>query len=245
MKSLKYAIPKFVAEFILIIGSIILSFYFQGKIDEGNARKEASDILTQIRTDLVNDTINYRQEIDKANRLMALSVYLMNMDYDKELVTESDFDSTMFLIGETTNNLYTAIHLAGYTRLINFEEKEVIKDYVLIDSVIGYYTLYKTRIDGYYEMDRDYVDRIMVEKYLENDCYNVLNTYYSRNILGAPYDKEIKLYVKEFLDNKKIRSLLIFNIINKRNYMLAILSNKACAQRVMGMIDDWNEKRKK
>lgn len=245
MKSWKYAVLKFIAEFVLIIGSIILSFFIQGKIDEGDAKKEASDILEQIKTDLVNDTINYRQEIDKAGRLMALSIYLMEMDYEKDLVTESNFDSTIFLIGETTNNLYTPVHMAGYTRLINFEQKEVINDYALLDSVISYYTLYKTRIDGYYEMDRHYVDNVMVEKYLENDSYAVLNTYYTRNIIGIPYAPDIKTNIIEFLENKKIRSLYIFNIINKRNYMLAIMANKTSAIRMLAMIDDWRSKHKK
>lgn len=245
MKSWKYALLKFFAEFVLIIGSIILSFYIQGKIDDGDAKKEALDILTQINTDLVNDTINYRQEIDKANRLMTLSIYLMHLDYEKELVTETDFDSTLFLIGETTNNLYTPVHMAGYTRLINFEKKEVIKDNALLDSIIGYYTLNKTKIDGYYEMDRHYVDRVMVEKYIQNDSYNVLNSFYTRNILGAPYEKDIKNYIIDFLNNKEIRSLLIFNIINKSNYLKAIVSNKTSAIRKIEMISSWINKKTK
>jgi hypothetical protein len=245
MKSWKYGILKFFAEFVLIIGSIILSFYIQGKIDDGDAKKEARDIMGQVMTDLCSDTVKYRQEINNGQRLIMVCNYLLNMDYNASLKSESDFDTTSFLIGETITNLYTPVHIAGYTRLVNFGKKEIIKDNPLLDSIIGYYTVSKAKIEGYYEMDRHFVDRTMVERYLSNESYNILNSYYQRKVLELPYDKEIKTYIIDFLENKQIRSLLIFNIINKNNYLTAIAENQQAAIKRIDMINGWLAKKSK
>jgi hypothetical protein len=161
------------------------------------------------------------------------------------LATEGGVDSTLFLIGETTTNLYTPMHLAGYTRLINFTQKEMIGDNALVDSTLSYYTVDKTRLEAYFEVDRHFVDRTMVETYLANSSYNILNAYYSKNMLGAPYSPTIKQDIIEFLETKEIRSLLIFNIINKVNYSRIINYTKESANRKIQSLNQWLEKRQK
>jgi hypothetical protein len=245
MKPLKYNLLKFTAEFVLIIASIILSFYIQGKIDDQESRKEAVHIMNQVRTDMISDTIKFRWEMNNAERLIGVCNYLLNMDYEKELATEAGIDSTMFLIGETTTNLYTPIHVAGYTRLVNFAKKEVIGDNALVDSTISYYTVDKAKIEGYYDVDRYFVDRTMVEQYIATPSYHILNTYYTRNVLEAPYSPTIKKDIIEFLETKEIRSLLIFNIINKINYNNIIKYTKESANRKILSLNEWLEKRQK
>lgn len=244
-RSFKYYLLRFSAEFILIIGSIILSFYIQGKIEGRQSRKEAVHILSQVRTDMISDTIKFDLELKNAERLLGICNYLLNMDYEKDLITETDIDSTIFFIGETTTNLYTPLHLAGYTRLINFADKEVINDNPLVDSTISYYTIYKAKIESYYDVDRNYTDRTMMEKYISNPSYDMLNTFYTRNVLGQPHSPDVKKIIMEFLETKEIRSLLIFNIINKVNYSKVIIHTKRSAYRKIQTLDQWLEKRQK
>ena len=244
-KKLQYGLLKFFAESVLIIGSIILSFYIQGKIEDSGSKKEAINILEQVKTDLISDTCQFYREIKNADRLMGISNHLLNFQPDLSLSNEQGIDSTLLLIGETITNLYTPIHVAGYTRLINFDHKEVVKDNPLLDSIIGYYTVSKTKIDGYYEVDRHYVDHTLVDQYLSNKSYAVLNEYYSRNIMGQPHSAEIKNNIISFLNNQEIRSVLIFNIINKNNYKTTIIQTKGNAYRKIELIDEWLKKYKK
>ncbi len=244
-KGPKYYAVRFSAEFILIFASVIVSFFIQGKIDDSKSKKEAIHILNQIKTDLVSDTLKFDAELENAQKLIGVCNFLLNMDYNKELNTDGDIDTAIFFIGESINNLYTPIHIAGYTRLVNFTEKEVIKNNALIDSTISYYTIEKTKMENFYDVDRNYVDNIMVRKYVETPSYNVLNTYYTRNILGAEYSTHVKEDIIEFLENKEIRSLLIFNIINKANYSNQINNTKASATRKINMLNEWLQPQKK
>jgi hypothetical protein len=245
MKSFKYNLLKFTAEFILILSSIILSFYIQGKIDDRESRKEAIHIMSQVRTDMISDTLKFQLEMKNAERLIDICMHLLSMDYEKELATENGIDTTIFFIGETTTNLYTPIHLAGYTRLVNFTKKEVIADNALVDSTISYYTIDKSKIESYYDVDRNFVDKVMIEKYTGNQSYNMLNIFYERNILAQPHPATVKKDIIDFLENKEIRSLLIFNIINKVNYSTIINYTKKSAQRKIASLEKWLEKRSK
>jgi len=245
MKGPKYYVLKLSAEFVLIFASVLFSFYIQGKIDDGKSKKEANYIMTQIRTDLVSDTLNFTNELSNANRLIGHCNILLNLNYETDLTNENKIDTILFFIGESISNLYTPIHIAGYTRLINFGEKEVIKNNALVDSTIEYYTIDKSKIESFYDVDRNYVDNIMVRKYLETPSYNVLNSYYTHNILGSEYASDVKQNIKEFLDNKEIRSLLIFNIINKANFSNIIMHTKESAKRKITLLDQWLQQKNK
>lgn len=235
MKGVKYNLVKFIAEFILIVTGIILSFYIQGKIEERDSRIEAKHILEQVLTDMVSDTIRFNHSIQVANHTIGCTFYLLNLDYITNLDTDEEIDSAMFCFWPTTSNLKTPVHTAGYTRLLHFEHENVIRNDNLVNSIIGYYTIDKAALDGCMKFDADFVDGRLTDAYTESYSYEVLNAAYN----GKPYSATIKEDIILFLQNKKIRALLIFNNSNKYHFMENIVSAKANACRNIELLKTW------
>ena len=235
MKSFKYNLLKFFAEFILIVTGIILSFYIQDKIEDRASKKEARHIMQQVLSDLVNDTLLFNQGIKVSQSTISSSDYLLNINYETQLDTEEELDSFFFCFWYTTTNLKTPIHMAGYTRLIYFDNNNIIHNDSLINYIIGYYTIDKAIMDGCMKFDADFVDGPLTEAYTESYSYNILNAAHK----AKPYPETMKEDIILFLENKKIRSLLLYNISNKAYYREHIQATKDSASKKIELLKNW------
>lgn len=239
MKNFKYSLLKFFAEFILIVTGIMLSFYIQEKIEDRSARKEARHILQQILSDLSSDTVRYNHEIQLAKHTIACTNYLLNLNYETQLDTEEELDSAIICFWAATFNIKTFVYTAGYTRLIHFDNKSIINDDSLMNSIIGYYTIDKAIIDGFMKFDADFVDGPLTQAYTEPYSYDILNADYQHNLLKKPYSTTIKEDFILFLENKKIRSMLIFNVSNKEYIKKKIQTTRDSASEKINLLKNW------
>ncbi len=235
MKGFKYSLFKFIAEFILIVTGIILSFYIQGKIEDRSSRNEARHIMQQVLSDLISDTLCYSREINRGELVIANVDYLLKLNNESQLDTEEALDSFVYSFWFTTTNLKTPLHTAGYTRLIHFENKNIIEDDSLINSLISYYTIDKGLIDGATKLDQEFVDGPLIEAYSSGESYEVLNTA----SIGKPYADTFRKNILTFLENKQIRSLLIFNASNKGHFINNLLTTQESASVKIDALKQW------
>ena len=88
-------------------------------------------------------------------------------------------------------------------------------------------------------MDADFVDGTVVGAYTEDYNYPILNDYYRHNLLDEPLSPSLRNDMIDFLENKKNRSLLIFNINNKMSYIELIEKTKKTAIKNINLLNFW------
>jgi uncharacterized membrane protein YgaE (UPF0421/DUF939 family) len=207
-KYFKYAI----GEIVLVVVGILIALTINNKNENRKLKNFKKDIYKQIRTDLVNDSLNFKTKIDRLTEFEMVANGIIDNNVPK--ITYDTINNSNYRESNYTKSIITLRHSVstndkGYKLLNGFNDNKIIGD-SLDMRIQNYYNLIK-RMNETSQIADDLSYKNLME-YKKFDWY--------LDWLNKKYNPEMIIYLKESKDYKiRLAQWRVYAIYNYKMIM--------------------------